>query len=524
MEQRPLFDPGRARGAKKSPSVLGGTPGVLRVRQVNELVQRAVESQLPTTIHVLGEIGDFSQAASGHMYFTLKDDQAEIRCVLWRSAAAKLKFQPRAGMEVIATGGIEVYIPRGSYQLVVTRLEPRGVGALELAFRQLRDKLQMEGLLDPARRRPLPAFPRRIAVVTSEAGAALRDILVTLRRRFPKLEVLVFPVRVQGEGAAAEIAAAVRLMNIHAKRLGGIDAAIVGRGGGSLEDLWAFNEEIVARAIAASEIPIISAVGHEVDVSISDLVADVRAATPTAAAELIAPKLIDLLDAIDIAVRRARRAADARMTVSRQMYRECLRRWPLSRPLAGVERARQRLDESYGRMRLMTAARMRVSRERVHRAEGMLWRRQSAAGIARRARRVQELLRRFGELAGAALRRSERRLHILHARLSSAAPRAQTHIRAEQLIHVTRRLHQAIKLVLHNASARLEASVRAADAASPVNILRRGYSLTRDARSGRILRSVAEIRDGMVVETELPDGRFRSVAENPRQPRLFDTT
>lgn len=522
VEQRPLFDPGRARGAQKAPSVLGGAPSALRVRQVNELVRRAVESQLPTTIHVLGEIGDYSQAASGHIYFTLKDDQAELRCVLWRSAAAKLKFQPGAGMEVVATGGIEVYIPRGSYQLVVTRLEPRGIGSLELAFRQLRDKLQAEGLFDASRRRPLPVFPRRIGIVTSEAGAALRDILITLQRRFPRLDVLVFPTRVQGEGAADEIAAAIRLMNVHAERFGGIDAAIVGRGGGSLEDLWAFNEEIVARAIAASRIPIISAVGHETDVSISDLVADVRAATPTAAAELIAPQWIDLLEALEAAARRARRAAIGRVSGARQMYRDCLRRWPLARPLIGVGHARQRVDEACGRARLAAIARLRSGRERLHRAEGLLWRRQSAAGIAWRVRRVQELLHRFGELAGTALRRTERRLHSVHARLSGSAPRAQARIRAEQLSHMFRRLHHALVLVLRRSTERLEKTIHSVEAASPANILRRGYSLTRDARSGRVLRSIAEIRDGMTVETELSDGSFKSIAEDPRQPRLFE--
>lgn len=522
MEQRPLFDPGRARGAKKTPAVLGGTPGTLRVAQVNELVRGAIESQLPTTIHVLGEIGDFSRAASGHIYFTLKDDAAELRCVLWRSAAAKLKFQPSSGLEVVATGGIEVYVPRGTYQLVVTRLEPRGVGALDLAFRQLRDKLQSEGLLDAARRRALPRFPRRIAVITSEAGAALRDILITLRRRFPKLDVLVFPVRVQGEGAAAEIAAAIRLMNVHAQRFGGIDAAIVGRGGGSLEDLWAFNEEIVARAIVASEIPIISAVGHEVDVSISDLVADVRAATPTAAAELIAPQMLDLLDTLDRCGQRAARAVRISLSQNSASLRELSRRWPLARPLVGVEHARQRLDETLARQRLAMMSSLRRGRDRLHRCEGRLWRRQSAAGLARMSQRITSILHRLRERSASLLLRAERRLHAAHARLHGAAPRMQSRLRREQLVHLLRRIEAAGARRVAAEKQRLAAVLHALDAASPKNVLRRGYSLTRDARTGRLIRSVAEIRNGASIETELADGRFKSTADDPRQPRLFE--
>jgi len=266
VAERLPFDPARIR--RPAPPRDAGGPTLLSVRQVNELVRGAIAAHLPPTLHVLGEIGDLSRPASGHLYLTLKDPSSELRCVMWRSTAASLKFAPEAGMEVIATGSLEVYTPRGTYQLIVRKLEPRGVGALEVAFRQLKEKLEREGLFDPRRKKPLPRIPERIAVVTSPTGAAIRDILHTLARRFPALEIIVFPVRVQGEGAAEEIAAAIRLLNEHAAALGGLDLAIVGRGGGSLEDLWAFNEEVVARAIAASRIPIVSAVGHEVDVKI----------------------------------------------------------------------------------------------------------------------------------------------------------------------------------------------------------------------------------------------------------------
>ncbi|MDO8631193.1 MAG: exodeoxyribonuclease VII large subunit, partial [Phycisphaerales bacterium] len=272
--------------------------GPLTVSQLTSLIKRAIQDSLPATVHVVGEISNFKRHASGHLYLTLKDAGSELACVMWRADAAKLKFSPEDGLEVIATGGVEVFERAGRYQLYIRRLEPRGVGALELAFRQLCAKLEKEGLFDPRRKKPLPRFPRRIVLVTSPTGAAVADMIRTIERRFPCVHVLVYPVRVQGDGAAAEIASAVRSVNSNAERLGGVDLMIVGRGGGSLEDLWAFNEEIVARAIFASSVPIISAVGHEVDVTIADLAADVRAATPTAAAEIAVPVLDELLSGL----------------------------------------------------------------------------------------------------------------------------------------------------------------------------------------------------------------------------------
>jgi hypothetical protein len=262
MAERQPFDPSRIQVPESERLPPVELPGTITPRQVNELVRGALARHIPQTLHVLGEIADLSRPQSGHIYFSLKDPHSELRCAMWRSTAVKLKFQPEPGMEVIATGGLEVYTPRGTYQLIVRKLEPRGVGALEVAFRQLKERLEREGLFDPARKKPLPKIPQRIAVVTSPTGAAIRDIVQTLARRFPALEILVWPVRVQGEGAAAEIAEAIRQLNRHAAALGGIDVAIVGRGGGSLEDLWAFNEEVAARAIAASEIPIILSPSH----------------------------------------------------------------------------------------------------------------------------------------------------------------------------------------------------------------------------------------------------------------------
>ena len=248
-------------------------PGTITVTELTRLIKGAIQAQLPAELHLVGEISNFTRSANGHLYFTMKDAASEIRCVMWRTAAGAMRFQPSDGLAVIATGAVDVYEPRGQYQFYVRKLEPRGVGALELAFRQLKERLAKEGLFAPERKRDLPRVPERIAVVTSATGAAIRDILQTLRRRYPAVRVFVFDVRVQGDGAAGEVADAIRRINRNRERLGGIDVMIVGRGGGSLEDLWAFNEEAVARAIFASKIPVVSAVGHEVDFTIADFTA-----------------------------------------------------------------------------------------------------------------------------------------------------------------------------------------------------------------------------------------------------------
>jgi exodeoxyribonuclease VII large subunit len=255
---------------------------ILTVSQLTSLVREVLEENFEY-VWVEGEVSNLSQPSSGHVYFTLKDAGAQLRCVMFRGAARVLRFKPKDGMGVIVRGRVTVFEPRGDCQLIVEYLEPRGVGALQLAFSQLKERLAGEGLFAETHKKPLPRFPRRIGVVTSATGAAIHDILNILNRRFANLEILVRPVRVQGEGAASEIAEAIRDFN----RYRDIDVMIVGRGGGSLEDLWAFNEETVARAIFASRIPVVSAVGHELDFTIADFVADLRAPTPSAAAELV---------------------------------------------------------------------------------------------------------------------------------------------------------------------------------------------------------------------------------------------
>src|SRR3954462_7886448 len=266
------------------------TPRVLSVSQLSQLIEGTLESAFQS-VWVSGEVSEVSRPHSGHVYFTLRDEAAQMKAVIWRSVASRLRFQLEDGQQVICHGDLDVYPPRGTYQLVVRQVEPEGLGALQLAFKQLQARLAAEGLFEPARKRPLPLFPQRVGFVTSPSGAAIRDFLQVAARRFHGVEILVIPARVQGDGAAVEIARGIELAN---RLQPPLDCLVVGRGGGSLEDLWSFNEEIVVRAIHASQIPVVSAVGHEIDVTLADLVADIRALTPSEAAERVIPSAAEL--------------------------------------------------------------------------------------------------------------------------------------------------------------------------------------------------------------------------------------
>ncbi|MBE0538006.1 MAG: exodeoxyribonuclease VII large subunit, partial [Phycisphaerae bacterium] len=283
------------------------------VSEVNTLARVALEERLPGRMVVSGEISDWRRHHSGHCYFALKDAGSQLPCVMWASSARGLKFRPENGMAVLTTGHVEVYVPQGKYQFYADKIEPAGVGALQLAFEQMVRRLQAEGLFDEAHKKPLPPYPMRIGIVTSASGAAVADIADSIYNRWPCARLFLCPVPVQGEGAAEKIAAAIRTLNRRNRRLK-LDVLIVGRGGGSLEDLWAFNEEAVARAIYDSQIPVISAVGHEVDVTIADFVADARASTPTKAGMIAVPDRAEVLGRLMEAQRRlagdVRRRAD----------------------------------------------------------------------------------------------------------------------------------------------------------------------------------------------------------------------
>ncbi len=313
-------------------------PRPLSVAELSRLIRNALDASL-ARVWVAGEISNYKVAPSGHAYFTLKDDQAQIAAVMFRNDRAGLRFRPDDGLEVLVHGAVRLYEARGSLQLYVNDMEPRGVGALQLAFEQLKQRLGAEGLFDESRKQPLPWFPRTVGIVTALRGAAVHDMIVTLRARMPGTHIVVRPVRVQGEEAPPEIVQALADM----EQRGGIDVVIVGRGGGSLEDLWAFNDERVARAIAACPIPVVSAVGHEVDFTIADLVADRRAATPTAAATLVVPDRRDLAQQLDQAAYQLAAATRRQIELRRQRVTTLARR--LRDPRQVLAQLRQRATD-----------------------------------------------------------------------------------------------------------------------------------------------------------------------------------
>ena len=333
----------------------------LSVSQLTARIKDLVETTFPE-VWVCGEISNLSRPRSGHCYLTLKDDKAQLRAAIWRNTASRLRFDLSDGLEVVCRGHVDVYAPRGSYQLIIEQIEPRGIGALELAFRQLHEKLAAEGLFEPKWKKPLPRFAKRIAVVTSPTGAAIRDFLQVLGRRWRGADVLVVPVRVQGKGSAEEIAEALDLVNSMAEPP---DCIVVTRGGGSLEDLWAFNEEVLVRAVFASRIPVISAVGHEIDVTLSDLVADVRALTPSEAAELTAPDSAELSAALRQYQSRLISALRGQASAARSRIESIARHQIFRRPHQLVYDRSRRLDELDDRCRRAISNRASLSHQRL---------------------------------------------------------------------------------------------------------------------------------------------------------------
>ena len=333
-------------------------PVTLTVSQLTAQVRATVEGKFPC-VWVAGEVSNFTRASSGHWYFTLKDSTAQIKAAMFRGFNLRMKFDPRDGMEIIARGRLTVYDPRGEYQLIVEEIQPKGVGAAELALRQLKEKLLAKGYFDPRRKRPLPRPPRRVALVASATGAAVRDMIEVFAQRWPFTELIVRPTRVQGEGAARDIAVAVKQLNwLHRNNRLHFDAIVLGRGGGSAEDLWAFNEEEVAVAVFESRIPVVSAVGHEVDVTVADLVADHRAETPTAAVVALTPDRREVVSALRTLRARMAEAAERRLTLARQHLNQLATRPALRRPLQRVRDLEQRLDDTT--TRLIRAVRLRL--------------------------------------------------------------------------------------------------------------------------------------------------------------------
>ncbi len=436
-------------------------PAVRRVFTVTELTVRVrdlLEDRF-FEVWVEGELSGVRLWNTGHLYFTLKDSSSLLKGLMFRSALRYLKFKPADGMRVVARGKISVYEPKGEYQIVCEHLEPQGLGALQLALEQLKKRLQAEGLFDTARKRPLPALPRKIGIVTSLDGAAIRDIVKVLRRRYRNAHLVIRPTRVQGEGAAADIAHGLRAI----VKVPQVDVVIVGRGGGSLEDLWAFNEEPVARAIAISPIPVISAVGHESDVTIADLVADVRAPTPSAAAELVVARKDEFTGRID------------------------------------------RLHE-----RLVSCAHSRVQRlsRRVHELTG----RRAMAGYATRLamtqRRTDELTRAMSDALRAAFAARMRRLQGLNRRIEAFDPGRRLARNRTALVAADGRLRQTMTARTHQSRASLGTLAARLDTLSPLSVLARGYAVCWNEDRTRVIRAAADVRKGDVVHIRLSRGEI----------------
>ncbi len=351
----------------------GEAARVYTVAEITCQVRTALEDRF-AAIWVTGEVSNLRSPGSGHLYMTLKDAEAQLRAVIWRGVASRLRFRLEDGMQLLAFGNITVYEPQGQYQLIISRLEPKGVGALQLAFEQLKRRLEAEGLFDPARKRPIPFLPRRIGIVTSPTGAAIRDMLNIIERRFESVRVLVRPARVQGEGAAEEIAQGIEELNRFSASApeNRIDVMIIGRGGGSLEDLWAFNEEVVARAIFHSEIPVVSAVGHEVDFTISDFAADLRAPTPSAAAELVVPRRDEVEASLTEMGGRLAFALRQKAQQARQRIEAVVRSHGFMAPVERIRQWQQRLDDVSQRAGLAISRQLKAKREQAAALAGQM--------------------------------------------------------------------------------------------------------------------------------------------------------
>jgi exodeoxyribonuclease VII large subunit len=393
-----------------------------RIFTVSELtlaVKRTVESSF-AGLWVEGEISNLRVHASGHVYFTLKDETAQLRAVLFRSRIRRMRFEPADGLHVLAFGTLEIYAARGEYQLVCELLEPKGLGALQLAFEQLKARLAAEGLFDAARKRVLPSFPRRIALVTSPTGAAVRDFLRVVTRRFAGVHVTIYPVRVQGETAASEIVQALRDLN----RRGGFDVLVLARGGGSLEDLWAFNDEAVARAIAASKMPVISAVGHETDVTIADFVADLRAPTPSAAAELVVREKAQLVLHLEGLADRLHRGARVGVQGLRQRLDDLRRRPVLTDPARPLRDWARRLDDLGARLERALRHRHSEARQRVDHAGRVIRPERLRAGLGHQVRLLVQLRHRLEQAVRGGLARRRHAMEAFAGRLHSLSPLA----------------------------------------------------------------------------------------------------
>ena len=420
------------------------------------LLRTSIEAQF-SDIWLEGELSNLRAPGSGHVYCTLKDKASQIRAVLFRSTAVRLRFALQEGLHVIVRGRLTVYEPRGEYQIVLDTVEPKGIGALQLAFEQLKERLATEGLFDQDRKKSIPAFPRTVGVVTSLTGAAIRDILAVLRRRWPTLHILIAPVQVQGENAGRQIAEALIALN----KLGSVDVIIIGRGGGSLEDLWSFNEEIVVRAIAGSHVPVVSAVGHEIDVTLADFVADLRAPTPSAAAEAVVPVLAETVE----------RLRELKLRLGQVMLRHCaFERQRLDAGIRGVTDVRFRLQEA--------------------------------------AQRTDDMVDRLREMVQQLLTAWRERVHGVQRDLSGLNPILAIKQGLAIVPQFSKRLEGQMGVMLAQHRYRIHAKLAQLNTLSPLAILGRGYSILQTVPAGQILHRANDVGVGQELEAQLASGRL----------------
>lgn len=426
------------------------------VSELTGLLRTSIEEQF-SDIWLEGELSNLRAPGSGHVYCTLKDKTSQIRAVLFRSSAVRLRFALQEGMNVIVRGRLTVYELRGEYQIVLDTVEPKGIGALQLAFEQLKERLAAEGLFDQERKKSIPAFPRTVGVVTSLTGAAIRDILAVLRRRWPTLHILIAPVQVQGESAGRQIAEALAALN----DWGSVDVIIVGRGGGSLEDLWSFNEEIVVRAITASHAPVVSAVGHEIDVTLADFVADLRAPTPSAAAEAVVPVLTEIVE----------RLRELTVRTGQLMFRHCaFERQRLDAGIRGVADVRFRLQEA--------------------------------------AQRTDDMVDRLREMLQRLLTAGRERVHEVQRDLSGLNPILTIKQGLATVPQFSKRLEGQMGVILAQHRHRIHATLAQLNTLSPLAILGRGYSILQTVPAGQILHRANDVEVGQELEAQLAIGRL----------------
>ena len=443
-------------------------PHIYTIKDINKYIRMKMDSDVVLSdVWLRGEISNFTHHSSGHMYFTLKDKDSRIKCVMFSSHNARLKFIPKEGTKVIARGIISVYERDGAYQFYANNMQPDGLGSLYLAYEQLKGKLEEEGLFAASRKRTLPLFPITVGVITSPTGAAIRDIITTIQRRMPAAHILLAPVQVQGELAAPSIVHAIATMNEHSN----CDVLIVGRGGGSLEELWAFNEESVVRAIAASRIPIISAVGHETDFTLSDFAADVRAATPTAAAELAVPHVQELTAVI--------RRQEEKLNAALQRK---------------IDRASERLR--------------RIQRTPIFA--------QPKRYFLQQAERIDYLQLALRNILQEKLQQSQRRLAQTESKLARLHPEQRIKLLNSQLSHLKQKLNEQIKVNVKHKSMQTGALIRQLDALSPLKVMARGYSLTY-TEDGQLLKDVDQAEVGGRVEVKVENGSLACTVDEVKR-------